>query len=404
MRRPPRHRTVVAALAATTTTGYGVLFYAYGVLLVPMERDLGWSRPTLTAAFSGALVIAALCTLAVGRFLDRHAPRTLFLAGAAAATALAAGWSASQQRVMFFAVWAGLGACMAILFYEPAFTVITKWFRGRERHRAITTVTLVAGLASTIFAPLTAVLEGAFGWRRAVLVLAAILGAVTLPTFAWLLHQPRAHADEPHPHAHTGTLPRHAFASAQFWLITLAYLLSAITTFAVAVHLVPYLRAHGWTSGAAASVLGSVGFVQVAGRSMFARLSIRIASGPLGTLVLLAKAAGLAVLIAEPRLGGVIAFVAVYGAANGLQTLTRATVVADLYGALHYGSISAVVGAVSTVGGAIAPFAFAAAVSVVGRDAPVLWGLVGVSVLAAAANARATAPRFAARVDGADDV
>src|SRR5438093_2920048 len=85
-------RRIVAALAATTTVGYGVLFYAYGVLLVPMERDLGWSRPVLTGAFSAALLVAAFLTIPVGRWLDRHPPRALMVAGGAAATGLVVLW------------------------------------------------------------------------------------------------------------------------------------------------------------------------------------------------------------------------------------------------------------------------------------------------------------------------
>jgi hypothetical protein len=34
---------LVATLAVTETTSYGVLAYAFGVFLVPMQQDLGWS-------------------------------------------------------------------------------------------------------------------------------------------------------------------------------------------------------------------------------------------------------------------------------------------------------------------------------------------------------------------------
>src|SRR5437879_7640145 len=137
-------RRLVAALAATTTAGYGVLFYSYGVLLVPMERDLGWSRSLLTGAFSGALLVSAFMTVPVGRWLDHHPPRALMTSGAVAAAILVVCWSLAPNVVVFYAVWIGLGACMAVLFYEPAFTILTKRFRGAERHRAVTAVTLLA--------------------------------------------------------------------------------------------------------------------------------------------------------------------------------------------------------------------------------------------------------------------
>jgi hypothetical protein len=43
---------------------------------------------------------------------------------------------------------------MATLLYEPAFTIVAKWFRAPgERRRAMTAITLVAALASFIFLP-----------------------------------------------------------------------------------------------------------------------------------------------------------------------------------------------------------------------------------------------------------
>src|SRR5947209_2323304 len=126
----PRLGGPVLAFAATTTAGYGVLFYAFGVLLVPMERGLGWSRASLSGAFTLALLVAAALTLPVGRWLDRHSPRPLFLLCSVAATLLVVAWALSTSRLWFFAIWALLGACQAVLFYGPAFTVLTKWFDG----------------------------------------------------------------------------------------------------------------------------------------------------------------------------------------------------------------------------------------------------------------------------------
>src|SRR5437867_1360476 len=82
---------------------------------------------------------------------------------------------------------------------------------------------------------------------------------------------------------------------------------------------------------------------------------------------------GPALLLVVGGVAGVVLFVAVYGAANGIATLTRATAVAELYGAEYYGSISSVVAAASAVAGALAPFAAAAAIDALGRDTPVLW-------------------------------
>jgi MFS family permease len=396
------HRAPIAALAATTTAGYGVLFYAYGVLLGPMSASLGWSRSFLSGAFSLALVVAAALTIPIGHWLDRHQPRGLFLAGSVAASALVVGWGLAASRPLFVVVWMLLGCCQAVLFYDPAFTVLTKWYDGNDRARAITSVTLLAGLASTVFGPLTALLERSLGWRGAVLVLAAILAAVVIPCFSLGLRAPtRLPLDKAQllarrdaaPDAGTSTVPAAAFASRGFWLLTVAYLLSTVTTFAVAVHLVSYLHGRGLGTGAAATVLGAVGLMQVLGRGTFIRLSAYRPSVELATWVLGAKAAGLAlVVVVLPGAVGLVPFVIVYGAANGVATLTRATTLAELYGPRHYGSISAVVASVSAFGGAVAPFAAAVAIDLVGGIGPVFAGLVVLSGLAALVNALVARP------------
>ncbi|MCS7255642.1 MAG: MFS transporter, partial [Thermomicrobium sp.] len=48
---------IVATLALTETVSWGILYYGFAVFLVPMEREFGWSRASLTGAFSLALLV-----------------------------------------------------------------------------------------------------------------------------------------------------------------------------------------------------------------------------------------------------------------------------------------------------------------------------------------------------------
>jgi MFS family permease len=377
----PSERAPVFALAATTTAGYGILYYAFGVLLVAMEDDLGWSRTFLSGVLSLALVVAALLTIPLGRWLDHHPPRPLLLAGAVGSSALVVGWGAADNRFVFLVVWLLLGAGQALLFYEPAFTVLTKRFTGRSRHKAVTTVTLVGGLASTIFGPLTAALEDALGWRGALFVLAAVLLAITMPAFWWGLRgvEPTVRFEE-ESHA-----PAEVLRTPTFVLLTAAYVLSAMAIYAMPILLVPFLKGRGVGIGAAATILGAVGFVQVLGRSTFVRLTRNRPVLHLATAVLAAKGVGVILLVVLPVEVGVVAYVLVYGASNGISTLTRALTLAELYGPAHYGAISSVIAAVSAIGGAAAPFLAAAAADVVGLPS-VFLGLAGLSLVSALCN------------------
>nr|WP_239648799.1 MFS transporter [Nocardiopsis chromatogenes] len=163
---PLRSRAPLIALCVTVTTSYGVLFYAFPVLAPAIGADTGWPLSATTAAFSAAQVVAGLGGIAVGRWLERAGPRPVMTAAAVAAVPAVAAVALAPALWVFFLAWAAAGAAMAGLFYPPAFAALTRWYGGR-RVRALTALTLVAGLASTVFAPVAAALEQAFGWRGA---------------------------------------------------------------------------------------------------------------------------------------------------------------------------------------------------------------------------------------------
>jgi MFS family permease len=100
---------LVATLAVTETTSYGVLAYAFGVFLAPMQQDLGWSPTALTGAYALAIVVSGVAAIPVGRWLDRHGARVLMTAGSAAATLLVLAWAHVTDLATFYGIWVGIG-------------------------------------------------------------------------------------------------------------------------------------------------------------------------------------------------------------------------------------------------------------------------------------------------------
>src|SRR5213592_4101568 len=181
---PPYGWLVVGTLAVTVTVSYGVLTYAFGIVLVPMQSELGWSRIELAGAFS--LAVWAVAGVAVGIALDRYSPRILLAGGSALGAGLVLAWSQIHSRLELYLVFAGLGVAMATLLYNSVFAVATKWFRSRRRE-ALTAITLVGAFSSFIFSPLAGTLTTQLGWRGALMVLAVILAAVGIPLHAAVL-------------------------------------------------------------------------------------------------------------------------------------------------------------------------------------------------------------------------
>jgi MFS family permease len=390
--------TIVVVLAVTETISWGVLYYAFAVFLPSMQHELGWSKTELTGAFSLALATSALAAVPVGRWLDRHSPRPLMTVGSLGGALLVLAWSQVHALLLFYLIWAGIGLAMACVLYEPAFTVVTKWFR-EQRRQALTAVTLVGGWASFVFSPLSNSLIQAQGWRHALITLAVILAAATVPLHAVFLRPAPPHDDQEQTGFADGESPAAvlephvpadvAIGSSAFWYLAAAFVISSFAISAVGVHLIPYLLAGGRSAGFAAFAAGLMGLMQVPGRLLFAaaaRFVPRLHEAP---AVFLLQGIGIAMLAATTSADGVLVAVSLFGMGNGMATLVRATAIADAYGSTAYGSIAGAAAACATGARAIAPVAAAALYVAFDGYKPLLWLLVVGSALAALAARRA---------------
>jgi predicted MFS family arabinose efflux permease len=297
----------------------------------------------------------------------------------------------AQNLAWFLVAWVLAGLAMGATLYPPAFAALTRWY-GSRRISALTVLTLAAGLASTVFAPLTAALDAHLDWRQTYLVLAAILAVITIPGHLWGL---RGAWPDPEPHDHTRPAqhrdPGQVIRSRAFVLLVVTLSLAAFTAYAVVVNLVPLLTERGLTSGLASVALGLGGAGQVLGRLGYTTLVART-SVPARTALIVGAVAFttglLGLLTSTPVL---IAAAVIAGMARGVFTLLQATAVTDRWGATHYGRLTGLLSAPLTITMSLAPWAGAAIADGLGgyTHTFLLLGLIGV---AAALLALATRP------------
>jgi MFS family permease len=379
-------RRLVWGLAATQTVGWGVLFYALPVLLVPMQDDLGWSRSLIVGAFALAIVISGLLAPAVGRHLDRDRPRLLMTGGSVVAAAMVLAWSQVQSPLAFYAVWVVIGVAKAAVLYDAAFPVLIKRC-APEHTRALLTVTLAAGLASFVFQPLTSWLTAELGWRTALVVLAGIVGAVTVPVH-WVVLAPGGgagpDAGRPRPRERPPEL-----REARFWVLTGAFTAVTMTAFATVVMLIAYLHDAGWTLADAALAGGVLGAMQLPGRVAFSRVVGRVANDTLAPLLLVMPAAGVLLLLAGAGNWLVWPAVALLGIGQGAIILLRATVYVDLYGTERIGALNGASAVPVTIVRALAPLGASLLVARTGSYDLAFTVLAALSVAGAVAARRA---------------
>lgn len=391
---------LLGALGITQVVSWGSVYYVFALLLEPLQRDLAADRSAVAGAFSAALLASGLCATWVGRRIDRAGGRAVMTLGSAGAALLLAALSQVHSLAALYAVWIGLGVAMAATLYEPAFAVAAQVFRAHYR-RALTVLTLFGGFASTVFWPLTTWLIGHFGWRDAMLWLAAINLLVCVPLHAWAVPARAGRKDRGAPgrevrQAASGggeaTREDRGMASdPRFRALTLAFLAHYTVVSAIAAHLIALLLARGMSPAAAAGIGALIGPMQVAGRIVEFGASRWLSVGQVGRIAAVALPLSLLVLlVAQDRVFALAAFAALYGAANGAMTVVRGALPAELYGRARYGAIAGALATPGLLARAIGPFLAAALWSAFGGYDGVTWVLLGVALGGAAAFAYAT--------------
>jgi MFS family permease len=324
----------VVAIGVGQCVNWGVLYYAFAVLLLPVEAALGVERWAVAGAFSVALLLSAVAAPTVGRWSDRGSARHLILGGGLAAATLLLFWAAFPTIWVLYAVWAGLGLCMAAALYEPAFAIVGRTHDDpTSRLRALGIVTLFGGVASTVFLPLTGVLVGTSGWRAAVVVLAVLLALTT-----WVVDRTAFHHAPPAVAGPVRAAARDVVAGNRrspsgFSFLVLAFGFASLSSAAVIANLVPSLDERGVSPAAAAAIGGMFGLMQLPGRALMTHGALMAAPGHLLAASLGLQALGLIGWTAGSSMFSAVAGVAIFGVGSGMTTLVRPyfvqTIVAD---------------------------------------------------------------------------
>jgi predicted MFS family arabinose efflux permease len=385
--QPPPDRlpwSFVGALSLAQLVSWGSLIYAFTLFVEPMGRDLGWSKAELSAAYSLGLVASGLGAAVAGRLIDAGHGRFVMAGGSLLAAILLVLWSRVASYPAFLAIWMGLGLAMSATLYEPGFAVLTLRLGALSR-RGITVMTLVGGFASTVFVPLTHLLIETFGWRDALLWLAGFngFGCALVHVSAITGPKPRqgaGHPDVPSPGA------RRVLGRPAFWgFVAVAVLHSALLSGFI-VHLVPVLVERGFSLDRAVLAFALFGPAQVAARLLIAASERWLDLRAIGlvTMTLLTAAFGLLPFV-PPGSWLIALFCVLLGAANGMMTILRALLPAELFGRADYGTIQGLIATPATFARAAGPLALAALWSWTGATGPVLG--LGVAIAAACALA-----------------
>ncbi|MFM7302660.1 MAG: MFS transporter, partial [Alphaproteobacteria bacterium] len=171
---------VVTVLGTTQTLAWGSSYYLPAILAAPIAEDLGLSRVMVFGVFSGSLLLTALLGPAAGRAIDQRGGRdVLTISNLIFIVGLLIMAFANGLPLLILS-WFIIGISMAMGLYDAAFATLAGLY-GKDARNSITGITLIAGFASTVGWPLSALMEAEWGWRGACLGWVALHLFVCLP-------------------------------------------------------------------------------------------------------------------------------------------------------------------------------------------------------------------------------
>jgi MFS family permease len=370
-----RQLPIVLALGTTQTLAWASSVYLPALVADPIAHDLGISSNWIFGAYSAALVIAALLGPRVGRQIDRVGGRSVLSISnlVFAAGLVLLGFAQSIWLLML--AWLLLGIGMGYGLYDAAFGALGRIY-GEAARSAITGITLIAGFASTIGWPLTALGLQTIGWRETCFAWAAAHILMGLPLNLLMLPKvkltPTTAENTAKPHIPIDrTMALLAFAFAAAWMVTGA----------MAAHFPRILEAAGASPIQAVAAGALIGPAQVAARIFEASFLKRYHPIVSARLACLMHPIGAAIVWLTG--GAASVFAVFHGAGNGVITIARGTLPLAIFGPQNYGYRLGLIGAPARMTQAAAPLLFGFLIDAMGSRVMIVSSALSLTAVAA---------------------
>lgn len=390
----PSLKTVlaIAGLGTTQIIGWGSAFTPLMVFGATFASDLNVSREVAFSGITVMLIASAIIAKHVGAAVSRHGARPVMMAGSVILAAAMLGMALSTTFATYAIAWLLIGIGMPMALNNTAMPGLVEVV-GRNARRAITALTLLSGLTSTVFLPLIAWLDTRFGWRGAYLVFALLHLMVCLPIHATVLkrqspvrtveEEPETKSEKSSAEANRflqGSLPankrRLAFVMLAVWSCT-----EGMLTWGLNLQIIDVLKGLGMTHAAAIGVWLFTGPAQASARlvdlvlgNRFHMLTAALMSAALAPM------AFLTLLLAGVTFWTALTFCLCFGIAHGFYAIARNTLPLMLFGQREYAIYMSRLSVPQNIVNAVAPVLFAAVLSYVGPQMAV-W-LAAVSATA----------------------
>ena len=181
---------VVVAVTFLTMLVTAAAMSAPGVMIVPLQREFGWSNEAISTALAIRILLFGLFGPFAAAFMNRFGLRQVMIAALALiAVGLLASLAMTRlwQLILFWGIVLGIGTGLTAIVL--AATVAARWFTER-RGLVIGLLSASSATGQLLFLPLIAGLTEHLGWRAALLLVCAFLALAAIVVLVLMRDRP----------------------------------------------------------------------------------------------------------------------------------------------------------------------------------------------------------------------
>ena len=388
---------VILVSTIGNTVNFGaIIVFSFGLFILPLHEEFGWSRTEISLAYSLAALLYAPVQPLVGKLIDRFSARKVILPSIVfLGLLLMSNYFLTPNLWHFYLAYILMGL-LGSGTAPPAYVkVISHWF-DRKRGLALGLAMGGFGLGAFVLPYLTHTLITEFGWRGAYVGLGIIIIAVTVSVVGPFLRETPEHMGllpdgdiTPKQTSRNTTEEKHGMRFSEvrrtsiFWLMVITFVLVSLGVHAVTIHLVPIISDRGIDTKGAAFAASMLGIAVLFARIGTGLLLDLFNAAFIGACVFALSALGLFLLYFNPESNYLLyPAVLLIGVTLGAETDLIAYMCGRYFGLLHVGEIYAYFFAIYIMGAVVGPLVMGAVFDNYGSYQPALAAITLFMVIA----------------------
>ncbi|HYI16706.1 MAG TPA: MFS transporter [Thermomicrobiales bacterium] len=387
---------VVIAVMLTLAIASGGRFL-FGVVLIPVTKEFGWSRAELALAVTISVIALSILQPLVGLLVDRFGSRRILIAGViTTATAMIPMTFATSLWQIY--IFYGLLAAFGFAATSPVNTtaLVNGWFE-KKRGLALSMATSGAAYGQLLIVPIATAIMVGWGWRASYYAITIALIVIVLPLAIFFIRDsPSRIAARDSRRSGVPDGPKITLAQAirtsAYWQLSFGMFVCGVTMGFTSVHMIPYLtdmpeHSTHTMQTTASFAMSVVGGASIVGSLALGYLSDRKGHREILSLTYFLRGLSFLVLLAVGSyIPGIFIAAVILGISWTSTTPLGSAIAADIFGRASMGTIFGFIFTAMNVGSGVGAFVAGLDQDLTGNYQAALIANVALGFLAAAAT------------------